>query len=98
MSNLLLKEIKAKMDEFFSKASDVDIKKALKGANYEAYTGVDPDKLSLHEPVSTYSLPARYVFTYSMDVPFEGQAIYELCLSCSVAEADNYPRRFKIAA
>ncbi len=94
----LLKEIKAKVDEFFNKATDEDIVLALKEANYEVYTGINPDTLSLHKPITNYSLTDRYLFSYSADVSFGELTNYVLCFDCYASEADNYDTPYLKAA
>ena len=44
-----IKDLQEKVDEFFKNATSDDLRKALKDANYEAYTGINPDNLILKE-------------------------------------------------
>lgn len=93
MSNSLLIEIKAVMDKFFSEATDDDIKAALKEANYEAYTGIDPYSLTLRNRSCEYYFADNFSFTYSLEIPFAVKTDYVLCFDCSprqVFSADNF--------
>ncbi len=98
MKDIQIEELKAKVDAFFAKATDKDIKKALKDAGYKTHTGVDPDKLVLRKPVCTYRFADSYWFNYSMETKYLEKSNYIMCFDCDVFDMNSYDAPYKNAA
>ena len=98
MSDVFIEELKTKVDQFFAKATDKDIKKALKDAGYKRYTGVDPDTLDLRKPISTYSSADSYWFSYNAESKYTKISNYVMFFDCNIVDMNSYDTPYKKAA